>query len=155
MHDALKPLVESRWLDEASTSAAEVAGLRTVVERNLDEARGPLKYADTRFWLAYQAVLAAATSVIRAHGARVRRARQHERTFAALRQLGILGVSDRARYYDDCRPQAQHRGVRRSRRRVGHRGRRVATRGGAAGRRCSGLAGARAAGSDGLISIPP
>jgi len=103
MHDALKPLVESRWLDEASTSAAEVAGLRTVVERNLDEARGPLKYADTRFWLAYQAVLAAATSVIRAHGARVRRERQHERTFAALRQLGIPGVSDRARYYDDCR----------------------------------------------------
>jgi hypothetical protein len=48
-------------------------------------------------------VLAAATSVIRAHGARVRRERQHERTFAALRQLAIAGVSDRARYYDDCR----------------------------------------------------
>jgi hypothetical protein len=103
MHDALQPLVESRWLDEAPTAAAEVAGLWTVVERNLDEARGPLKYADTRFWLAYQAVLAAATSVIRAHGARVRRERQHERTFAALRQLAIAGVSDRARYYDDCR----------------------------------------------------
>lgn len=103
MHDALKPLVESRWLDEAPTSAAEVAGLWTLVQRNLDEARGPLKYADTRFWLAYQAVLAAATSVIRAHGARVRRERQHERTFAALRQLAIAGVSDRARYYDDCR----------------------------------------------------
>lgn len=103
MHDALKPLVEARWLDEAQTSSAEVAGLWTVVERNLDEARGPLKYADTRFWLAYQAVLAAATIVIRAQGARVRRERQHERTFAALRQLAIPGVSDRARYYDDCR----------------------------------------------------
>jgi hypothetical protein len=103
MHDALIPLVEARWLDEAPTSAAEVAGLRTIVDRNLEEARGPLKYPDTRFWLAYQAVLAAATIVIRAHGARVRRERQHERTFAALRQLAISGVSDRARYYDDCR----------------------------------------------------
>jgi hypothetical protein len=103
MHDALKALIEARWLDEAPTSAAEVAGLWTVVERNLEEARGPLKYADTRFWLAYQGVLAATTVVIRAHGVRVRRERQHERAFAALRQLGIPGVSDRARYYDDCR----------------------------------------------------
>ncbi len=103
MHHALIPLVESRWLDEAPTSPAEVAGLQTIVDRNLDEARGPLKYPDTRFWLAYQAVLTAATIVIRAHGARVRRERQHERTFAALRQLAISGVSDRAPYYDDCR----------------------------------------------------
>src|SRR5712692_9001037 len=103
MHDALIPLVEARWIDEAPTSGAELAGLQTIVDRNLDEARGPLKYPDTRFWLAYQAVLAAATIVIRAHGARVRRERQHERTFAALRQLAISGVSDRAPYYDDCR----------------------------------------------------
>ncbi len=33
----------------------------------------------------------------------MRRERQHERTFAALRQLGIPGVSDRARYSDDYR----------------------------------------------------
>ncbi len=103
MHDALIPLVESRWIDEAPTSAAEVAALQTIVDRNLDEARGPLKYPDTRFWLAYQAVLTAATIVIRAHGARVRRERHHERTFAALRQLAISGGSDRAPYYDDCR----------------------------------------------------
>src|SRR5260370_30197500 len=70
MKEGLKPLVEFRWLDEGSRAAAAVAGLRTVVERNLDEARGPLKYADTRFWLACQAVLAAATSVIRARTAR-------------------------------------------------------------------------------------
>jgi hypothetical protein len=103
MHDALKPLIDARWLDDAPTSGAEVAGLWTVVERNLEEARGPLKYADTRFWLAYQGVLAATTVLIRAHGARVRRERQHERAFATLRQLGIPGVSDRARYDDDCR----------------------------------------------------
>ena len=103
MHDALIPLVEARWIDEGPTSAAEVAGLQTIVDRNLEEARGPLKYPDTRFWLAYQAVLTAATIVIREHGARVRRERHHERTFAALRQLAISGVSDRAPYYDDCR----------------------------------------------------
>lgn len=53
MHDALKPLVEARWLEEAATSPAEVPGLWTLVDRNLDEARGTLKYSDTRFWLAY------------------------------------------------------------------------------------------------------
>lgn len=96
--DALKPLVDARWLDEAPTSRDEVAGLWTIVERNLEEARGPLKYADTRFWLAYQAVLAGATIVIRSHGARVRRERQHERTFATLRHLAIPSVSERASY---------------------------------------------------------
>ena len=95
--------MRARWLDETPTSAAEVVGLQTIVDRNLEEARGPLKYPDTRFWLAYQAVLTAATIVIRAPGARVRRERHHERTFAVLRQLAISGVSDRAPYYDDCR----------------------------------------------------
>jgi len=61
--------LRARWLDEAPTSAAEVAGLQTIVDRNLEEARGSLKYPDTRFWLAYQTVLTAATIVIRARRA--------------------------------------------------------------------------------------
>jgi hypothetical protein len=126
MHDALKPLVEARWLDEAPTSDAEVTGHWTVVDRNVDEARGPLRYADTRYWLAYQAVLAAATTVIRAHGARVRRERQHERTFAALRQLAIPGVSDRARSYDDCRRKRNVAEYDVAGGVYGHRGRRIA-----------------------------
>ena len=37
MHEALQPLVEARWLDETTTSAVEVAGLWTLVDRDPDE----------------------------------------------------------------------------------------------------------------------
>lgn len=103
MHEALKPLIEAGWLEEQPTSANDVRGLLSIVERRLDEAQGPLKYPDTIFDQAYDAVRSAATVVLRAHGVRVKRERHHERTFAALRQLAIPALSDRAHYYDDCR----------------------------------------------------
>ena len=82
MHEALKQLLENRWIEEA---------------------QGALKYPDTTFILAYDAVLSAATIVLRAHGVRAKRERHHEMTFRALRELRIPGLSDQARYYDDCR----------------------------------------------------
>jgi hypothetical protein len=103
MHAALKPLIESGWLEVAPTSREEIVGLLGIVERRLDEVRGSLKYPDTIFGLAYDAIRGAATVVVRAHGVRVRRERFHERTFAVLRQLELPGLSDHARYYDDCR----------------------------------------------------
>jgi len=103
MHPALKPLIDAGWLDEEPTSGDEIRGLFGIVERRLDEVRGSLKYPDSIFGLAYDAVRSAATVVLRAHGVRVKRERFHERTFDALRKLGIPGLSDRARYYDDCR----------------------------------------------------
>lgn len=103
MHPALKRLIENGWLDEIPPSAPDIRALLSIVDRNLDEAQGALKYADTRFSLAYSAVLAAATVVLRGHGVRVRRQRHHERTFGALRLLELPGISDRATYYDDCR----------------------------------------------------
>lgn len=78
MHPALKRLIDSLWLDEVAASAADIRALLGIIERNLDEAQGSLKYADTRFALAYSAVLTAATVVLRAHGVRVRRERHHE-----------------------------------------------------------------------------
>lgn len=103
MHVALKQLIENGWLEEATASAVDIHGLLGIVERRLDEAQGSLKYPDSIFILAYDAVLSAATIVLRAHGVRAKRGRHHEMTFEALHRLAITGVSDRARYYDACR----------------------------------------------------
>ncbi len=103
MHEALKRLVDAGWLELEPTSVEEIRGLLGIVARRLDEAQGSLKYPDSIFILAYDAVLSGATVVLRAHGVRARRGRHHEWTFNALRQLAIPGVSDGARYYDECR----------------------------------------------------
>lgn len=103
MNAALKPLLEAGWLEELPASTADVQALLGVLDRALEEAEGPLKYADTRFELAYRAVLTAATIVIRAEGARVGRQRHHEHTFRAIELIKAPGLSDRARYYDACR----------------------------------------------------
>ncbi len=88
---------------EVSNAQSLDTGVWTVVERNLEETRGPLKYSDTRFWLAYPAVLAAATIVIRAHGARVRRraAARGGRWQPCASSQSLACPT--ARYYDDCR----------------------------------------------------
>jgi hypothetical protein len=103
MPEALKPLVDAGWLEPQPTDVEELRGLLGIVERRLDELRGNLKHPDSIFTLAYDAVRCAATVVLRAHGVRAKHARHHEMTFEALHRLAIPEVSDRARYYDDCR----------------------------------------------------
>ena len=103
MPAALKPLVEAGWLEEQPTSAEEIRGLLGIVDRRLDEVGGSLKYPDSVFTLAYDAVRCAATVVLRAHSLRAKHARHHEMTFQALHKLAIPGVSDQAQYYDACR----------------------------------------------------
>ena len=103
MNKALKPLLEARWVDELPPTLEETQSLTGVLERALEEAKGPLKYPDTRYELAYRAVITAATIVVRAEGARVHRQRHHEQTIRALQLLNIPGLSDRAAYYDACR----------------------------------------------------
>ncbi|HWP36418.1 MAG TPA: SAV_6107 family HEPN domain-containing protein [Gemmatimonadales bacterium] len=103
MHEALRPLIEARWLEEQPTSAEEISGLLAIARRRLDELEGTLKYADSVFTLAYDAVRCAATVVLRAHGVRAKQARHHEMTFDALHRLAIPDLSDKAWYYNDCR----------------------------------------------------
>lgn len=103
MHEALKPLIEAGWLEEQPTSAEEISGLLGIAERRLEELEGTLKYPDSIFTLAYDAVRCTATVVLRAHGLRAKQARHHGMTFEALHRLTIPGLSDKARYYDDCR----------------------------------------------------
>jgi hypothetical protein len=103
MREELKPLIEAGWLDEQPTSAEEIEGLLDIINRRLDEVGGSLKYPDSIFTLAYDAVRCGATVILRAQGLRAKHARHHEMTFEALHRLAIPGVSDRARYYDSCR----------------------------------------------------
>lgn len=103
MHETLKLLIENHWIEEAESSSEEIRGLLGIIKRRTEEAQGALKYPDTIFILAYDAVFSAATVVLRAHGVRARRERHHEMTFRALRELRIPGLSDQARYYDERR----------------------------------------------------
>jgi hypothetical protein len=101
--EALKPLIDAGWLEALPTDAEEIRGLLGIVNRRLEELDGTLKYPDSIFTLAYDAVRCAATAVLRVHGVRAKHGRHHEMTFEALHRLAIPNVSSRARYYDDCR----------------------------------------------------
>lgn len=103
MHEALKPLIDTGWIEELASSPDELVGLLGIVARRVEEVEGSLKYPDSIFALAYDAVRCSATVVLRAEGIRVKHVRHHELTFDALYRLGIPGLSDQARYYDDCR----------------------------------------------------
>lgn len=103
MNVALKPLLDAGWVDDLPATPDEIEALLSVLDRSLDEAKGPLKYPDTRYDLAYRAVLTAATIVVRAEGARVHRQRFHEQTFRALQLLSLPSLSKHAAYYDACR----------------------------------------------------
>jgi hypothetical protein len=103
MREALQPLVDAGWLEQQPTSSDEIQGLLGIITRRLDELTGTLKYPDSIYALAYDAVRCGATAVLRAEGVRAKRARHHEMTFEALQRLAIPAVSDRARYYDSCR----------------------------------------------------
>ena len=103
MNAALKPLLDAGWIDDLPPTRDEIEALLSVLSRSLDEASGPLKYPDTRFDLAYRAVLTAATIVVRAEGARVHRQRYHEQTFRALQLLNLPRLSKQSAYYDACR----------------------------------------------------
>jgi hypothetical protein len=103
MHEALKPLIDAGWVEELPSSPDELQGLLGIVARRVEEVAGSLRYPDSIFALAYDAVRCSATVVLRAEGIRVKQGRHHELTFDGLHRLGIPGLSDRARYYDDCR----------------------------------------------------
>lgn len=103
MHEALKSLIEAGWIEEQPTSPEEIQGLLGIVDRRLEELEGSLKYPDSIYTLAYDAVRCSATVVLRANGFRAKQGRHHEMTFEALHRLALPDVSDRARYYDGCR----------------------------------------------------
>jgi uncharacterized protein (UPF0332 family) len=99
---SLKDWAKNGWLRPHQTSAQEVAGLLSIVDRDLEDAQGEIS-ADWQFGIAYNAALKLCTILLHASGYRPEKTLQHFRTLAALPL--ILGDSRKedAAYLDTCR----------------------------------------------------
>lgn len=100
---SLQDWASSGWLRPHQSSAEEVKGLLSIVERDLADAADGKTSADWRFGIAYNAALKLCTILVHASGYRPEKTLQHYRTIQALPL--ILGESrkDDAKYLDDCR----------------------------------------------------
>jgi uncharacterized protein (UPF0332 family) len=71
-------------------SIIEIRRLLAIADRDLQQAQFDNLHLDTRFSLAYNAVLQLATVILRLHGVRVRKPAFHRQTFVELaKQLGL------------------------------------------------------------------
>jgi hypothetical protein len=83
---------DNRWLVAHETSAAEIADLFAVVDRDLGDADVPRLSADWRLGITYNAALQLATLALAASGFRPGRERGHERAILSLRLT--VGTAD-------------------------------------------------------------
>jgi len=100
---SLKQWADNGWLREHTASRKEIAGLMSIVDRDLKDAAEDGISADWRFGIAYNAVLKLCTILLHASGYRPEKMLQHYRTIQAMPL--ILGESrrDDADYLDACR----------------------------------------------------
>lgn len=100
---SLKDLLREGRLRRLKTSRREITALLRIVTRDLRDAALQGLSADRRFATAYNAVLQAATAVLRCRGYRSTGLWHHATTFQALRD--ILGKEHRELldYFDACR----------------------------------------------------
>src|SRR5258708_39711676 len=87
------------------TTPQEIHDLRTVVERDLKDAKLDALSADRRFATAYKAVLQLTKIVIACEGYRVIGLGHHQTTFQALEIAMGPSVSALSAYFDLCRRQ--------------------------------------------------
>ena len=99
---SLRDWAESRWLRSHATSAAEIAGLLRIVERDLADAQQRIS-ADWRFGIAYNAALRLCTVLLYAEGYRPERNLQHFRTIQALGLILGSDMSGDVEYLEVCR----------------------------------------------------
>lgn len=85
--------LDNRWLVEHTTSAAEIAALLEVVDRDLEDAAIERLSSDWRMGIAYNAALQLATIALAASGYRPGRDRAHERTLQSLKHTVALDQS--------------------------------------------------------------
>jgi hypothetical protein len=98
----LKRWLENRWLKPHRVNQKEVAGLLSIVDRDIKDAGAALS-ADWRFGIAYNAALKLCTILLHAEGYRAAHDLQHYRTIAAMPLiLGDSKAAD-AEYLDTCR----------------------------------------------------
>lgn len=86
-----------------TTSRQELEGIRTIVDRDLNDARVPGLSADRKFATAYNAVLQLAKMAIACAGYRVVGQGHHLTTFEALELAMGRTVAPLASYFDTCR----------------------------------------------------
>jgi hypothetical protein len=99
----LQQWAESGWLRPHTSSAEEIAGLLSIVDRDLLDAAQVGISADWRFGIAYNAVLKLCTILLHAEGYRPERSQHHYRTLAALPLILGAGRREDAAYLDVCR----------------------------------------------------
>ena len=98
----LKLWEKNGWIRSHQTSPQEVAGLLSIVDRDLTDSQGRIS-PDWQFGIAYNAALKLCTILLHASGYRPEKNLQHFRTLAALPLiLGDKRKADAA-YLDACR----------------------------------------------------
>lgn len=98
-------LLNKKTIQPHSTSRNEIAALRTIVERDLQDAALKALSADRRFATAYNAALQLSQITIHCAGYRVKiGGGHHQKTFEAVRvAIDTPEVQDLADYFDLCR----------------------------------------------------
>jgi hypothetical protein len=100
---SLRQWADNGWLREHTTSRKEIAGLMSIVGRDLKDAGETGISADWRFGIAYNAALKLCTILLYASGYRPEKTLQHYRTIQALPLMLGENRRDDADYLDACR----------------------------------------------------
>ena len=100
---SLQKWVEFGWLRPHRTSRQEIAGLLSIVDRDLKDAREHAISPDWRFGIVYNAALKLCAILLRASGYRSERSLEHKRTIDALPLILGANRKDDSAYLDACR----------------------------------------------------
>lgn len=99
---SLKDWASNGWLRPHEPSKQEMAGLLSIVDRDLNDAERNIS-ADWQFGIAYNAALKLCTMLLHASGYRPEKTLQHFRTLASLSEIFGDQRRDDAAYLDACR----------------------------------------------------
>ena len=99
----LKTWQSNGWLRPHQATAAQLADLLAIVERDLTDAHAKRLSADWQFGIAYNAALKLCTILLYAEGYRPERTLAHYRTLQALPLILGDARKDDADYLDACR----------------------------------------------------
>lgn len=99
---SLNDWMKNGWLRPHQSSAQEIAGLLSIVDRDVADAQGKIS-ADWQFGIAYNAALKLCTILLHASGYRPEKTLQHFRTLAALPMILGDDRKEDAGYLDACR----------------------------------------------------
>jgi len=99
----LNQWADNGWLRDHRSSVKEIAGLLSIVNRDLKDAGKVEVSADWRFGIAYNAALKLCTMLLHASGYRPEKALLHYRTIQALPMILGDRHKDNATYLETCR----------------------------------------------------